>query len=124
MDQGEALLRIKAAIDSTLKTVEIGPMSGGALAQSYDSYRSEVLIVLSEGETFEEFQRLFAAMAPGTMPHSAAGFDPRKSAGLANQAAAGLAGISGWIDGRQRSYQARAEAQAYADARLRRENQQ
>src|SRR5262245_50293970 len=121
MGTQDALLRIKGAIDNTLKTVQVGEMSGAALGNAYETYRVAVENALPADEMAAEFERLYQPIQPMQMPASAAGFDPRKSAGKANEAAAGLAGISGWIAGSERALQAAAEAKAYAEARLRQE---
>jgi hypothetical protein len=121
MGNGEALLRLKAAIDTTLDEVEVDSTSAAALSKAYETFRSEVSVAVFAEGLSDEFDRLFPPGSVAPAPSSSSGFDPRRAAGQANEAAAGLAGISGWIQGNIRALQARAEAEAYAEARLRQE---
>ena len=115
-------LRLKSAIDATVSGIGEPAVSVKALADAYTAFRAEAERLAHDNQLDDEFERLFPAPQETASPSTRAGVDPFALASQGNEALSLLNRLSGWLDGFVQTARVSAEAQAYAEARLRQES--
>lgn len=113
-------MRLRGAIQSSLSSVSDGQaaLAGGAMSEAYMTCRTEVRSAI-DPDLWEEFDRLFLTSATSA-PIG------REGAARFNEARIRLGKMGGWLEGQieylKYTSQLEAEAEAYARAKLKRED--
>lgn len=99
MDRGAAI-RVRAAIEATLREQGSYPTNAEGLAEAAGRFRSAIHeLVRDEHPLAVEFEALFPATTSRSRPAGRPGGDRFDGAGLAKSARMHLAGMSGWLQG-------------------------
>lgn len=94
-------LRLKSAIDATVRDLGDRSMAAAALLDAYARFRPEARALARDAGTLDEFDRLFpeATEGPTFGGRLSNGFDPIHASQSAKAARGLLVQLSGWLDG-------------------------
>jgi hypothetical protein len=99
VDRGAAI-RIRAAIEATLREQGSYPSYDDGLIEADTRFRSAIHeLVKDETGLATEFDAIFPAAEPRSRRGGLAGGDPLEGAGMTKNARMHLAGMSGWLQG-------------------------
>jgi hypothetical protein len=96
----DVAIRVRAAIEATLREQGSYPTFAEGLVDADTRFRNAIRELLPDDDPLSaEFNALFPAPAPRTLPGGGPSRDRLDSAGVTKRARMHLAGMSGWLQG-------------------------